>query len=107
MTEMIEWDEKVEAWVNSNGKVIAPRLDSDGWDYFFVRNKSDPHAVARWCSGEDYWAFYCIGDLGSTEVTEEEREFAAMVLEISRSTLRPEADGLPVRWAKWVLNGKQ
>jgi len=53
----VRWNKKIHAWVAKDGRVVAPRLDEDGWDYFFVPNKDSKSAEARYCSGERYWAF--------------------------------------------------
>ena len=56
--EEIVWDNEIGAWVwKANGYVIAPRLDSDGWDFFLVKSKEQEYADARYCSGERYWAY--------------------------------------------------
>lgn len=54
----IVWDNEIKAWIDEEtGMLIAPRLDSDGIDFFFVLRRTDENAVARYCSGEGYWAF--------------------------------------------------
>jgi len=54
---VIRFDKKIFAFVAEDGRLIAPRLDSDGWDFFFVNSPKDENAEARFCSGEGYWAF--------------------------------------------------
>ncbi len=53
----VRWDKRIKAWVAGDGRVVAPRLDEDGWDYFFVPSASCEEAEARYCSGEGYWAY--------------------------------------------------
>lgn len=54
----IIWDDKIKAFVDTaTGHLVAPRIDEDGIDYFFVDNPSCEDAEARYCSGERYWAF--------------------------------------------------
>jgi hypothetical protein len=75
--EEVVWDDEILAWEDKRtGRVIAPRLDSDGWDVFFVRNRNDEHAIARYCTGERYWAFARFRD------EDEEREFRDVVQKI-------------------------
>jgi hypothetical protein len=54
----IIWDSEIKAWVDlKTGRLIAPRMDEDGIDFFFVESKNEKEARARYCSGEGYWAF--------------------------------------------------
>jgi len=53
----IRFDKKIFAFVAEDGRLVAPRLDSDGWDFFFVPSPKSESAEARFCSGEGYWAF--------------------------------------------------
>ena len=54
----VEWDDEIKAFVSKKtGRLVAPRLDEDGIDLFFVENRNDREARARYCSGEGYWAF--------------------------------------------------
>jgi len=57
-TNRIVWDKEIKAFVDTKtGRLIAPRLDEDGIDLFFVEKRDDKHARARYCCGEGYWAF--------------------------------------------------
>jgi hypothetical protein len=54
----VVWDKEIKAFVHlETGRVLAPRLDEDGIDLFFVENRNDKKARARYCTGEGYWAF--------------------------------------------------
>ena len=56
--ERVIWDNEIKAFVDTEtGRLIAPRLDEDGIDFFFVENRNCKKAEARFCSGEGYWAF--------------------------------------------------
>jgi hypothetical protein len=69
------WDNKRGLWKRGD-YVISPRLDSDGWDFFFGL-ESKQEVVARYCSGEGYWAF--------NHMTDEQRQaFTEMVYEITK-----------------------
>jgi hypothetical protein len=58
----VEWIEKYSLWVSDN-YLIVPREDEDGIDFFFAVGKIEDEefkgeTLARYCSGEGYWAFY-------------------------------------------------
>jgi hypothetical protein len=58
----VEWIEKYGLWVSDN-YLIVPREDEDGIDIFFAVGKIEDEefkgeTLARYCSGEGYWAFY-------------------------------------------------
>jgi len=56
--ERIVWDRKLKAFVDTKtGRLIAPRLEEEGIDLFFVENRNEKKARARYCIGERYWAF--------------------------------------------------
>jgi hypothetical protein len=94
MEEEVVWDNEIYAWEDRRtGRVIAPRLDEDGWDIFFVRNRNDEHAIARYCTGEGYWAFARFRD------EDEEREFR----DIIRKILKKEPQGKEESEAKEAL----
>ena len=57
MKSEVVWDKNIKAWVASDGRVVAPRRDEDGFDYFFVSDKDTAFADARYCKAEGYWAF--------------------------------------------------
>lgn len=61
----VRFDKEIFAWISDDGRLIAPRLDEDGWDFFFVPSPSSKMAEARFCSGEGYWAFG--GDIAMTK----------------------------------------
>jgi hypothetical protein len=84
MNEII-WDKKLFAWIDKKtGYVIAPRIDSDGIDYFFVKSKDKENADARYCSGEGYWAFICL--------TEEEYNKFKEMANMIRQKLKEKVD---------------
>jgi len=78
----VVWDKNTKAWVSPSGRLIAPRLDEEGIDLFFVETKEAKSARARYCMGEGYWAY------GDDEVEKDYRDLIQHITKQNEDDIR-------------------